>query len=241
MGGVLLDKYNAYTHAQPEIFEYYVQYDGAWLKVQEEIQVLECLVDVLDQNLLRHFKDQLTILEVKLTASVTSLDRVVHLDGKVASKSYALLLKEPLTQAINELEQWSMRFKPSWFSTARTLKENLSRYISSRELLESSASRSLETLRRSLQMSQEDALGDTVFLSRLNLVNKRPLIHTSAIAANEQGDATLNLIVDEVETAEQAPAFTLDMKDIVSLAQKLITVNDPILWWVTVKLPWTNR
>ncbi|KAI9720544.1 MAG: hypothetical protein M1828_005628 [Chrysothrix sp. TS-e1954] len=230
VGGVLLDKFNAYRHAQAEIFEYIVQYHDAWLRVQEQIHILECLVHSLDETLLRHFDDQLTILKEKLTTSASRLDRVTKRNGNVASKSFSLAFKEPLKQAVNELEQWTKRFEPSWFSTARTMKDSLSRYVPPSRLLESPASHSLEALRKSLELNREDAFDDAVILPRADLLNRRSLPYSSAMTANDPDNKFREVMIDGVESSEHASEFVLDVKDIESLARKLRIIEDPVLW-----------
>ena len=229
VGSVLFDKYTAYKDAQREIFELYVRYRGAWFQVRDEIQILECLVNVLEEPLLLHFLDQLNILEAKLQASISKLDRSIESSGKVAKKSYSIHLKAPLKKTIGELEEWAKRFRPSWFSTARTLRENLLKYVPTEQVAYSQAARKLIALQESLQRNQEHAPNDSIFLPQLNFNNKRHLPGSSATAANSP-DNEFDLIIDKVEGCGPASPFALDVKDVQTMAYRLATVDDPLTW-----------
>lgn len=197
--------------------------------MQDEIQILKCLVNILEEPLLHHFSDQLTILEVKLQASVSRLDRSIQSSGQVTAESYGLYQKVPLEKAVNELEEWASRFRPSWYSTARTLKEDLSKHVSTEQVAQSHAARKLKALRKSLQINRESTLDNSMFLSQLDLMNKQYLPGSSATAANSP-DNGFGLIVDEVESCGPASPFALDIKDVQIMAHRLATVDDPLIW-----------
>ena len=225
----MFDKYSAYKHAQVEVFELFVRYQGAWFQIQDEIRILQCIVKELQSNLIIHFNHQLIILEEKLRTSLSRLDHVIKNGGTVKSVEYALSQKGPLKKTVDELEAWTTRFKPSWYSTARTLKDSLSKYISAGQIQQSKAASRLEALRKLLHSSQQEALNANIPSLQLETINEKRLAGTSITTARDPNDSS-GLVIDKLEASGPTSPYTLDIQAVHKIANRLSVVDDPSHW-----------
>ena len=149
----------------------------------------------------------------------------------MVSGKYTIWLKGSLVKSIEELEQWNGRFSPSWYLTARALKEYLRNYVSDASVLDSGAAKTLEGLRRILLLKREDRSHSSIFVSSVNLKDERHIDGSSATEAIEATGGRLEpnqaVIVNTIDGVEPGHSIALELKDIRDLARKLSTV-DPL-------------
>ncbi|KAL2202144.1 hypothetical protein CC79DRAFT_1338235 [Sarocladium strictum] len=128
-GDFVVKKCQNWRRAEAEVDERINTIEAIWDKTRQQTNLLHRIDHVLDDEYRRIVDHSIGLLSEKLSAAITSLERVVgnehgkrigfHGFGiKVKRGKYAFL-KETLDEIIEDLEKCHRKFDPSWFLLVR--------------------------------------------------------------------------------------------------------------------------
>ncbi|KAF4765608.1 hypothetical protein N7455_004869 [Penicillium solitum] len=227
-GKAIVTTYKDFKNANEEVEEGKLAVDAAWAKTSEQLAFLRRVWDQLSENyrdlqsrMLRHF-------EKKLEAAVRELskldDQAAKSGSRLLSKSkaakYALLKKESLDRAIQNLRVWQNEFDTTWYLVLLIADEAIDKTLAKRTGTEKlSVARHVRSALR--PKPQQEA---TVFLSgsKLQSAKRSEIPYSTSEVIEIAGVGTF--ILDSADCSSRKDAVTFS-KSVRSLAMRLQQVD----------------
>ncbi|CAI7619084.1 hypothetical protein PCG10_002769 [Penicillium crustosum] len=227
-GKDIVTAYKDFKHADEEVEERKLAIDAAWAKTSEQLAFLRRVWDRLSENyrdlqsrMLRHF-------EKKLEAAVRELSKLddqaaksgSRLLGKSKAAKYALLKKESLDRAIQNLRVWQNEFDTTWYLVLLIADEAIDKALVKRTGTEKlSVARHVRSALR--PEPQREA---TVFLSgsKLQSAKRSEIPYSTSEVVEIAGGGTF--ILDSADCSSRKDAVTFS-KNVRSLAIRLQQVD----------------
>ncbi|KAH9897215.1 hypothetical protein F4778DRAFT_772050 [Xylariomycetidae sp. FL2044] len=231
-GRALVETCQAAQHADTQLGEARLRIEACWLRIQTQLSVLRSIAASLDDQ---HRDINLRVLDVllsKLRAADSRLNRVSesqNTDATRARKAKFALLKDGLTEAINELEEWQGVFDPTWFLIMKMATPEVDEQLEvvsrsapyQTDQHPTSAISAAQHIRRVLRPSESSRSRGTIFLppdglmpGSFETVKFSPV--STAVRAGNQQRVLLDPMVSSARSATNAV-----LKDSRSLANKL--------------------
>lgn len=153
-----------------------------WLKIQHQLEFLRKVWSNLDEDYQTHQNTVLQVLQGKVTATTTLIDRVIgspdgeaslrtikSRKGDVRRAKYALWAKDRLNDALADLKDWSEIFDMSWFLLTLQPSIAIDNELSPVEASDDPSLLALKELRQAISSTnndETDAEKTPVFLSQ---------------------------------------------------------------------------
>ena len=207
--------------------------------MKRQIEFLSSVWNDLDGELQVHQHHVLMILQGKLQTAISVVDSL-HGDGKEASSmkqlmrkkgdvrraKYAILGKERLRKAIEELKDWSSMFDPSWFLMTSIRNPKFDELLTEQSSIHSGPLSELKSLRDAVKIDAVlDGTDKSMFISSNDLPLERMSIRfSSSQVAKDQHQGGLAYITDNMVLHPQAD-IQGTTKDVRKLARTLSRMN----------------
>jgi hypothetical protein len=143
-GQLLVSKYQDYKHAERDINEIILNIKGSWLKTEIQLETMRNIWHTLDGRLQVHFTQVLQHLQGKLQAALVKLDGIMgsrHDDVSTVGREIkigqmkrwkTMLFKASIEEAIQDLNDWQIRFDPSWYLITRIADPVIDKHLESK-------------------------------------------------------------------------------------------------------------
>ena len=126
-GKIIVTAYQDFKHANQAIEERKLAVDASWIKTSQQLAFLRRVWDSLGEDyqdlqgrILRVFEKKLEAAVIQLSKLEKQTTRSGHgLPDKFKAAKYALLKKESLEKAVQDLQSWQGEFDTTWFLVLR--------------------------------------------------------------------------------------------------------------------------
>lgn len=215
--------------------------ENHWIKMRRQIEFLSSVWDDLDDELQVHQHHVLVVLQGKLQRAISvvdslygsgkensSLKRVMRKQGDVKRAKYAILGKERLREAIEELRDWSSMFDPSWFLMTSIRNPKFDEVLTEQSSIHRGPLSELKNLRDAAKVDDvSDSMDKSMFISSNDLsLERMPIRFSSCQVAKDQHQRRIAYITDNMVLHPQAD-IQGTIKDVRKLARTLSRV-DPL-------------
>ncbi|KAH8695454.1 hypothetical protein BGW36DRAFT_361150 [Talaromyces proteolyticus] len=179
-GTILVKVCKSYRSGDQEIREIILKIEAHWLRIQRQLEFLRKIWASLDEDYQIHLNTVLQVLQVKAMAATSLVDGLIgQAEDEVSSRSiiakkgntkrarYAILVKEKLNDALNDLKDWKDLFDPSWILIIRQSDQAIDHELNPVDGSESTSLLTLKELRKAIKSTittQADAESTTVFV-----------------------------------------------------------------------------
>ncbi|KAL2057526.1 hypothetical protein ABVK25_001910 [Lepraria finkii] len=212
--------------------------ENHWVKMKHQIQFLNSVWDSLDADLQVHQLAVLRVLQGKLQAAIlivdglhgdakedSSIKQLMRKKGDVKRVKYAILVKESLRKAVEELKEWSSMFDPSWFLIISVRNQRIDERLTEQSSIHSGPLSELKCLRDAMKTDESlDSTNKPMFISLNDMEFKRtPIKFSSSQVARKEHEAGSTYIVDTMSLHPQANVQATT-KDVRHLARTLSTM-----------------
>ena len=207
--------------------------------MKRQIAFLSSVWNDLDGELQVHQHHVLMVLQGKLQTAISvvesldgngkedsSIKQLMHKKGDVRRAKYAILGKERLRRAIEELKEWSSMFDPSWFLMTSIRNPKFDEVLTEQSSIHSGPLSELKSLRDAVKT--DDVLDDSeksLFMSSNDLLLERMSIRFSSCqVGKDQHQGRIAYITDNMVLRPQAD-IQGTTKDVRKLARTLSRMN----------------
>lgn len=213
--------------------------ENHWIKMKRQIEFLSSVWNDLDVELQVHQHHVLVVLQGKLQRAVSAVDslhgngnedssmkQLMRKKGDVRRAKYAILGKERLRKAIEELKDWSSMFDPSWFLMTSIRNPKFDELLTEQSSIHSGPLLELKSLRDAVKIDDaSDGTDRSMFISSNDLSLERNSIRfSSSEVAKDEHEGKIAYITDRMALHPQAD-IQGTIKDVRKLARTLCRMN----------------
>ena len=240
-GNKLVELYKDFYNAQQETQEMLLMIENHWIKMKRQIEFLSSVWNDLDSELQVHQHHVLVVLQGKLQTAISVVDslhgsgkedssmkQLMRKKGDVRRAKYAILGKERLRKAIEELRDWSSLFDPSWFLMTSIRNPKFDEVLTEQSSIHRGPLSELKNLRDAVKVDDvSDGMDKSMFISSNDISLERMSIRFSSCQlAKDQHQGRIAYITDNMVLRPQAD-IQGTIKDVRKLARTLSRV-DPL-------------
>jgi hypothetical protein len=163
----------------------------------------------------------------------SSTKQLMRKRGDIKRLKYAVLVKERLQRAVEELREWSSMFDPSWFLIISVRNPRIDETLTEQSSIHSGPVSELKSLRDAVNTDESlDGTNKSMFMSPNDIASERtPIDFSSSQVAREEHNDGSTYIVDTMSLHPQAnvQATTKDLRHLARTLSAMIPLTFGLL------------